>query len=203
MNVSKENSMIKQLTLGTALGAIVLFLWSFIAWTFIPWPGDPIRSFTNDDAVITAMKANVPRSGVYILPNEVKRTPGMTDEQYKKADQDAMNRMAQGPMMFASVRLEPMGSISKYFVVGFLTDLFVALLATILLLQTNRLSYVGRVAFVLGVGAIIFAGGHLDEWNWWGFSNAYIAMQLGVLLIGWFLAGLVIAIFVRGKTFVA
>jgi len=50
---------------------------------------------------------------------------------------------------------------------------------------------------------MIFAGGHLDEWNWWGFSNAYIAMQLGVLLIGWFLAGLVIAIFVRGKTFVA
>ena len=195
--------MIKQLTLGTALGAIVLFLWSFIAWTFIPWPGDPIRSFTNDDAVIATMKANVPRSGVYLLPNEVKRTPGMTDEQYKKAEQDAMNRMTQGPMIFASVRLEPMGSIPKYFVLGFLTDLFVALLATILLLQTTKLSYGARVAFVVGLGAIIFAGGHLDEWNWWSFSNAYIAMQLSVLLIGWFLAGLVIAIFVRGKTFVA
>jgi len=195
--------MIKQLTLGTALGAIVLFLWSFIAWTFIPWPGDPIRSFTNDDAVIAAMKANVLRSGVYLLPNEVKRTPGMTDEQYKKAEQDAMNRMTQGPMIFASVRLEPMGSIPKYFVLGFLTDLFVALLATILLLQTTKLSYGARVAFVVGLGAIIFAGGHLDEWNWWSFSNAYIAMQLSVLLIGWFLAGLVIAIFVRGKSFVA
>src|SRR5437762_2784297 len=72
--------MVKQLALGAILGGIVLFFWSAIAWMLIPWPGEPLRSFTNDDAVIAAIKANAPKSGNYLLPNEVKRAPGMTDE---------------------------------------------------------------------------------------------------------------------------
>jgi hypothetical protein len=191
--------MLKQLGLGTVLGAIVLFVWSFIAWTFIPWPGQPLRSFTNEDAIAAAIKANAPQSGNYLMPTEVKRTSGMTDAQYQKAQQDAMNRMMQGPMIFASIRIEPMGSLVKYFVMGFITDLVIALIASVLVLQTTMLSYACRVAFYAGIGLVIFAGGHLDEWNWWGFSNAYMAMQFGVLIIGWFLAGLVMAIFVRGK----
>ena len=44
--------MTKQLLLGSVLGAVVLFLWSAIAWMLIPWPGEPLRSFINEDAVI-------------------------------------------------------------------------------------------------------------------------------------------------------
>jgi hypothetical protein len=191
--------MVRQLALGAILGAIVLFLWSFIAWTFIPWPGEPLRSFTNDDAVAQAIKANAPRSGTYLLPNEVKRTPGMSDEQYKVAEQAAMERMSHGPVIFASVRLEPFGSMPKALVIKFFTQLVVALLATFLLLQTGGLSYAGRVVFLITMGVIIFVGANVDEWNWWGFSNAYTAMQLVVLVIGWLLAGLVMAAVVRGK----
>jgi hypothetical protein len=107
--------------------------------------------------------------------------------------------MNNGPMVFAAVRLEPV-SMAKAMIVGFLTDVVAVFLACVLLLQTDRLSYRGRVGFVAGLGLLIFAGGHLDEWNWWGFSHAYTLMQLGALAIGWLLAGLVIAKFVRGKT---
>jgi len=185
--------MIKQLVLGSLLGAIVLFLAGAIAWMFIPWPGEPLRSFTNEDAMVAAIKANAPRSGVYILPNPERKD--LTSEQQQKI----MENSARGPFMFASVRLEPMGSIAKYFIIGFLTSLVLVLLATFLLLQTCGLSYKGRVLFVTVVGVIIFAGGHLDEWNWWSFSNAYIAMQLGAIVIGWFLASLVMALVVRGR----
>jgi len=193
---------LKQLVLGSALGSIVLFIWSFIAWTLIPWPGEPLRAFTNEDAMVAAVKANAPRSGNYLMPNEVKRAPGMTDAQYQKATQDAANRMAQGPTIFAAVRLEPMSSMGKYLVVGFLTSLVLALLASALLLQTSGLAYTGRAAFVAMIGVIIFVGGHVDEWNWWSFSNSYIAMQMGVIVIRWLLASLVIAAFVRGKSYV-
>jgi hypothetical protein len=192
--------MAKQLLLGSVLGAIVLFLWSALAWMLIPWPGEPLRSFTNDDAMVAAIKANTPRSGNYLLPNEAKRTPGMTDAQYQKAMQDAMNRMTQGPVVFAAVRLEPFGSMTKPLVIKFITMVVVALLASFLLVQTSGLSYALRVVFLTIIGLIIFGGANLDEWNWWGFSNAYTAMQLGVLVIGWLLAGLVMSIFVRGKS---
>ena len=46
-------------------------------------------------------------------------------------------------------------------------------------------------------------GANVDEWNWWGFSNAYTFMQLGVQVIGWLLAGFAIGAFVRGKSYVA
>jgi hypothetical protein len=192
--------MAKQLALGSVLGAVVLFVWSFIAWTFIPWPGEPLRSFTNDDAVIAAIKANAPRSGNYLLPNEVKRAPGMTDEQYKAAQQTAMEKMSRGPVIFAAIRLEPFGSTAKPLVIKFVTLIVVALLASFLLAQTSGLSYATRVVFLTIIGLIIFGGSSVDEWNWWGFSNAYTAMQFGVQVIGWILAGLVMSIFVRGKS---
>jgi len=191
--------MVKRLALGTVFGGIVLFVWSAIAWIVIPWPGEPLRAFTSEDAVLQSVKANAPRSGNYLLPIEPKRTPGMTDEQYKAARQAAMDRMTHGPMIFAAVRLEPMGSTTTPLVIQFLTQLVLALIASFLLLQTGRLAYASRVAFVTAIGVIIFVGGHVDEWNWWSFSNAYMLMQFGAIVIGWLLASVVIAAFVRGR----
>ena len=191
--------MMKQILLGTMLGAIVLFIWSALAWMIIPWPGEPFRSFTNEQAVVDAIKANAPQSGNYLLPNEPKRTAGMTDAQYKAVEQAAMEQSARGPMVFAVVRLGPMG-MAKPLVIQLFTDIVMALLACILLLQTDRLSYFARVAFVTSIGVLIFVGGHVEEWNWFSFSTAYLMMELGAIVIGWLFAGLLMAKFVRGRT---
>jgi hypothetical protein len=192
--------MTKQLALGSILGAIILFVWSAIAWMLIPWPGDPLHSFTNEEAVTQAITANAPRSGVYLLPYMPKRTPGMTDDQYKAASKVMEERMSRGPVVFASVRLEPFNSMAKPLVIQFLTQFIVALIATLLLLQTSGLGYKCRVIFLTAIGLLIFVGGHVDEWTWWSFSNAYMLMQFGALVIGWFLASLVMSAVVRGKT---
>jgi hypothetical protein len=192
--------MANRLVLSTLLGGIVLFVWSAIAWMVIPWPGDPLRSFTNEEAVLQTITANAPRSGNYVLPNEPKRAPGMTDEQYKATKQAAMDRMTRGPMIFTAVRLEPMGSMTKLMVIQFLTHLVLALIASFLLMQTTRRSYGRRVIFVAVCGVLIFLGGKMDEWIWWSFSNSYLLMEFGAIVIGWILAALVIAKFVIGKS---
>src|ERR1700674_4244217 len=107
--------------------------------------------------------------------------------------------MAKGPIVFAAVRLEPFNSMAKPLVSQFLTQLLVAFLGTLLLLQTSGLSYKSRVIFLTVIGVIIFVGGHMDESAWWSFSNAYMLMQFGVLVIGWFLASLVMSTVVRGR----
>jgi hypothetical protein len=40
---------------------------------------------------------------------------------------------------------------------------------------------------------MIFIGGHLEQWNWFSFSNRFTFMELGAIVIGWLLAGLVMA----------
>ena len=110
-----------------------------------------------------------------------------------------MEKMAKGPIVFAAVRLEPFNSMAKPMISQFLTQLLVALLGTILLTQTSGLSYKSRVLFLTTVGIIIFVGGHFDEATWWGFSNAYLFMQFGALVIGWFLASLIMAKVVPGQ----
>jgi hypothetical protein len=182
----------KQLALGSILGAIVLFVWSALAWTLIPWPGTPLRSFKNEDAVTQAIIANAQQSGNYLLPNGDK---SMTAEQEKQM----MERMTKGPIVFTAVRLEPFNSMAKPLIIQFLTQLVLAVLASVLLLQTSGLSRAGRIGFVAAIGVMIFVGGHVDEWNWWSFSNAYMLMQCGAIVIGWLLAALVISTFVRGK----
>lgn len=147
-----------------------------------------------------AITANAPRSGNYLLPNMPKRTSGITDQQYNAAVQAMEQRMSRGPIIFASVRLEPFNSMAMPLVIQYLTQLVVALLATFLLLQTSGLSYGSRVVFVTVIGVIVFVGGHVEEWNWWSFSNAYMAMQFGAIVIGWVLAALVISRVIRGKT---
>jgi hypothetical protein len=184
--------MSKQLILGSVLGAIVLFVWSFIAFTLIPWPGDPLRTFTNEDAVEAAIVANAPQSGNYVLPNPHKA--GLTKEQQDRAGEKLM----RGPMVFASIRLEAMRPFPVLLLIQFLTFLVSALIATFLLLKTCGLTYGQRVLFVALCGVLIFLGGKVGDWVWWGFSSAYLMMELGAIVIGWILAALVMAMFVKG-----
>lgn len=183
----------KQLVLGTVLGGIVLFIWSALAWTFIPWPGTPLRAFTNEDAVEAAIVANAPQSGNYLLPNPHK--PGLTSEQTDRLGEKIM----RGPMMFASIRLEAMRPFPVLLIVQFLIQLVSALIATFLLLKTCGLTYGQRVLFVALCGVLIFIAGKLDEWVWWSFSSNFLMMELGAIIVGWILAGLVIAKFAIGK----
>jgi hypothetical protein len=183
----------KQLLLATILGAIILFVWGAIAFTFIPWPGMPLRAFTNEDAVEQAIVANAPEPGNYILPNPHK--PGLTKEQTDRLGEKIM----RGPMMFAAVRLGPMRPFPVLLILQFLIQLVSAFIATFLLLKTCGLTYGQRVVFVVLCGVLIFVAGKLDEWVWWSFSGAYLMMQFGAIVIGWILAALVIAKFAVGR----
>lgn len=184
----------KQLILGSVLGGIVLFVWSFIAWTLIPWPGEPIRTFTNEGAVEQAIVSNAPVSGMYLLPNPHKS--GVTPEQQTAAEEKLMG----GPRVFASVRLGAMRPFPVLLITQLLTFIISALIVTFFLLKTVGLSYGQRVVFVVMCGVLIFLGGKMDQWVWWSFSTAYVLIELVAIVVGWILAGLVIAKFARGRT---
>jgi hypothetical protein len=81
--------------------------------------------------------------------------------------------------------------------IGLLGQFVGALLVLLLLAQTAGLDYWRRVGFVALVGVTIGFVSHFPYWNWFGFSGAYILTTMADILIGWVLAGLVMAKFVK------
>jgi hypothetical protein len=184
--------MLKSLILGAVLGGVTAFIWSFISWDLLPWHEKQLHSFQNEDEVIAVIASHAPQSGNYLLPTGPSQE-GLSADQKKAAQEIRMQKMQKGPLMFAAIRKEGFGSFPKTLVTQLLYQMFAALLLTWMLLQTAGLSYGRRVAFlaVAGLAASVIAD--LPNWNWWGFSGAYTAVNLIDYTLTWLLAGLVIA----------
>ncbi len=138
-------------------------------------------------------------SGTYLLPGGPPQE-GLTPEQKKAAQAVFMQKMQKGPVMFAAIRRAGFGSYSKGLIVQLLIQLASALLLTWLLLQTTGLSYARRVAFLAVAGLAAGVIADLPNWNWWGLSTAYIAVDIVDYALTWLLAGLVIAKVAKPRT---
>jgi hypothetical protein len=184
--------MLKSLVLGAILGGIAAFVWSLISWSMLPWHERALHSFQNEDEVSAVITSHAPVSGNYLLPTGPSQQ-WLRGEERKAAEEIRMQKMAKGPLMFAAIRKEGFGSFPKVLLTQLLCQMFAALLLTWMLLQTSGLSYAGRVTFlaVAGLAASVIAD--LPDWNWWGYSAKYTAVNLVDYTLTWLFAGLVIA----------
>jgi hypothetical protein len=184
--------MTKSLVLGTILGGLMAFIWSSISWELLGWHEKDMLRFQNEDEVSAVIASHSSQDGVYLLPS-MPSGEGMTAEQKKQAQATAMAKMQAGPIMFAAVRRGGFGSYARGLIIQLLSLMAAAFLLTWLLLQTCGLSYARRVAFLAVVGLAASVIVDLPNWNWWGFSGSYTAVNLIDSTITWLIAGLVIA----------
>ncbi len=184
--------MLRSLILGTILGGLVAFVWSSVSWELLGWHEKTLVSFQNDEEVSALIASHAPKDGTYILPG-MPPTEGMTAEQQKAAKAALMERMQKGPIMIAAVRRGGFGSFARGLIIQVLSLMAAAFLLTWFLLQTSGLSYRKRVMFIAIAGLAASVIVDLPNWNWWGFSGVYTAVNLIDVTITWLLAGLVIA----------
>jgi hypothetical protein len=184
--------MIRSLLRGTILGGLTAFLWSSLSWELLGWHEKAVHPFPNEDEVTAAISSRGVQSGVYLLPSVPSRH-GLTVEQAKAAQAAVMDKYQKGPIMLAAIRTGGFGSYPRAMAIQLLSLMAAASLLTWLLLQTTDLSYGRRVLFlaVAGLAASVIAD--VPNWNWWGFSGTYTAVNLVDFTLTWFFAGLVIA----------
>jgi hypothetical protein len=182
----------KALVLGTILGGLTAFAWSMVSWEIIGWHEKAMAGFQNEDELSAAIAAHAPADGTYLLPAAV-RTEGLSPDQKNKVEAAAMAKFQKGPIMVAAVRRGGFGSFGQAITLQMLSLMAGAFLLTWLLSQTSGLSYARAVAFV-GIGGLASSVlVDLPNWNWWGFSGAYTAVNLADSTVTWLFAGLVIA----------
>jgi hypothetical protein len=183
----------KNILLAGLLGGLTVFLWGFLSWVVLPWHNATMHAIPNEDAVITAMQQTIPSSGVYLFP----AMPMSHDDPAQKAYAD---KCAKGPIGMLFYTREGMDAMrASTFIIGYLLFVFSALIAAALLSMTmDKLpGYGTRVIFVTLLGVFVASEGHLSAWNWVHMQFGYAVVGAADAVIGWLLAGLVIAAFVK------
>lgn len=185
----------KSLWLGGVLAGVTVFVWGFLSWVVLPVHESSLLKFKDEAAVTSAVAANAPAPGVYLLPNGHAGTEGMTAEQKQAQEAAAMKQWETGPSGFMVIRLGGTASMTPYIIVGLINQIVGGLLIAFLLSKTAGLGYWGKVGFTVVVGVAVGVLSLIPEWNWWGFSAAYVGAGFVDYVVGWFLGGLVLAKF--------
>jgi hypothetical protein len=174
--------------LATFLGALIFFVWSAVVH-MNPLTGMMGLSLLNEkeDAVIAALKANVPQPGIYFFPgiDQAKCTP-----EQRAAWTAKYKAGPTGMVLFEPQGGDPM--MTSQLVISFCSDLLCAGIAACLLAATVG-SFACRVWKVAALGLFAWLAISIQQWNWYQFPFAFVALEAINEIIGWLLAGLLMA----------
>ena len=192
--------MFKSLLLGGVLGGLAVFIWGVVSWMVLPWHAATLLRFQDEAVVTDTLSTQAPVSGVYLLPNVHADAGTAPPDAAQKLLQQASARLEQGSRAFVAFKRDGMNAgIPLQFAEGIALQIGLAVLVSWLLQQTQGLRYLRRVFFVTVVGMVIALASHLPNLIWWQFSLSYTLVQMADALIGWFIAGIVIALACEGR----
>jgi hypothetical protein len=181
------------------LGAVAMFLWSFIAHMFTPLGHAGTSPMPGVDAVSSAMESALGEKDgmLYIFPTG-GLTPESTRQQHAAAMEKVMEEMKTKPS--GLLIYHPAGRVfnfPKALAIQFGIDFLEALLVVYLLAQTVLATFGGRVTFVTVAGIFAAIATNLAYWNWYGFNGTYTMANVFMEVVGFFCAGLAIALILR------
>jgi len=178
----------KRLLLGSLLAALVMFVWGFLFWA-VPWPNPAVDTMSADAeaAVAEAIRAQVPETGTYVIPN-----PQTTEAETFTARHQA------GPVAMLFVQKDGFAPMRPgVFVGGFVHMLAVALLLGLIVRIAAPVAptYGKRVLLVLLLGLTAALWSEVGEAIWWAHPWSYHLTVFVGDVTTWGLAGLVLARF--------
>ncbi len=178
----------KNIVLGGMLAGVVLFVWGAVAHLLLPVGKMGMRELPHSTSISYALDLALEESGLYAFP-----WMNADENMSKKALADWEEAYRDGPVgmiLYHPQGEEPMSS--RLFAVQFATDLAAGLIAAVLLSCTT-LSFAGRLLFVTAIGVFSWITSSIPWWNWYGFPAEFVAGAGIYMIVGWFLAGLVLA----------
>ena len=181
-----------KILLGGVVAGIVVFFWGFVAHMLLPLGEIGLQSIPNEEDVAAAMKKDVREPGLYVVPGrDMSKSPSQEEMEAHMA------KITKGPYGFMVIY--PNGrdaSLGTRLPIQFGTNVVCGILAAILVSQL-RPGFLARVACVTLVGILASIMTLVPYWNWFGFPTDFTLAQIAEHTVGWFLAGLALALIVR------
>jgi hypothetical protein len=185
--------------LAAVLGGLAFFFWSYVAHDVLPLGRAGIKEVPNEQAVLTAMKANMPENGLYFLPG-LGMPENATRAQQSAAMEARMHKVETGPSGLLVYHPSLQFSFGKALGIELGTNILQVLLAVILLGQTNLVSFIARWRFLTLAGVLAAISTNISYWNWYGFPGNYTVAYICTVAMGFVFAGLVAAAIVKPGT---
>ena len=188
----------KKIVMAGLAGGIVVFLWGFVSHMLLPVGTMGLTQMPVNSPLLEAMQQNLSQEGLYAFPGlEVGR------KQTEAEDAVWTGRYKMGPnglLLYHPVGTDPVSA--KRLGLQLATDIAGALLLAYLLVAIAGstgaqvpLTKMLRISAVAGLFA--WASIEIAYWNWYGFPGAFVLAELIDQLVGWTLAGLVMALLWR------
>ena len=188
----------KRILLAAILGGLTLFVWMFVAHDILGLGEMGVGEIPNEAVVLSAMRGAIPEAGFYIFPG-FGLGPKPTREQRNAAMPEYMKKYEQSPHGVL-VYHPPSGPFHFGVLLGreFALNVLQALLAALLLsCGASGRSYGTRVGVVTIAGVLAAISTNVEYWNWYEFPGNYIAGYMTTQIVGFVLAGFVVAAFVK------
>ncbi len=190
----------KRIAIAGLAGAVVLFIWSTISWTLIPW--HRMDKLPGEEGIRQTLKLTEAERGVYWIPGV---DYSIDKAQLTGAEKDAMTdarKQAHRDGPIAMVVYNPAGSSPMgimTFVMGFILDFLVATAAAVLLMIASPAlpGLPGRIMFVVLLGVYTVFGTNLMNWNWMNFPLKFSLEMAGDTLVASVLLGVTLGLLVR------
>jgi hypothetical protein len=186
--------MVRRIILGGVLAGILVFNWGFVSHMVLPIGEMGVDLLPDEPAVIGTVRGTVKEPGFYIFP-------GMKDLMQKSESERSAyaEKLRQGPVGLLIVHPEGRElNMARLLSTEVGTNIASALLAALVLSQVRVDSrYFTRVGLVTLLGVFAFVTVDVPYWNWYYFPTDFVASEAIDHLVGWFLAGLVLAAIVR------
>jgi hypothetical protein len=182
----------KKLFIGSFVGSVILFVWSFLAWAILPIHLHTINYTPVQDTVLKILADANMQTGAYAMPMADNRNAGAFDATYHEESEKLMKENQGKPM--ASVYYLKDGyqmNIPR----GFLFDFLAVLAACIILVPafTTMNTFFQRWWLTLVVGLLVNACGPLINYNWMGMPWNYTVDIVLDNFLNWGITGVWLA----------
>jgi hypothetical protein len=191
----------KQILLAAILGGLTLFVWMYVAHDLLGLGEMGVGEIPNEAVVLSAMRAAIPEPGFYIFPG-AGLGPKATMAERKAAMPEYMKKYEQSPhgiLVYhpASGPFNFGAALGREFALNVLQALLAAWLVAGV---ASGRGYSARVGVVVVAGVLVALSTNVEYWNWYQFPGNYVAGYMTTQIMGFVLAGLVIAAFVKNRT---
>ena len=188
-----------KIVLAGLAGGVAMFFWGFVAHMVLPLGEAGIKPLPYQAAVLPAIAAHVTEPGLYLFPWP-ESTPGtpMPVNQDARAKTEQLYKISpHGLLLFyppPGVMLAG-GQLGTEFATNCVSSLIAAALVCLTLGSLS--SFARRVVFVAVIGLSATIAVNIPYWNWYGFPTTFTLAEMVEHVVGFAVAGLVIAAIIK------